>query len=462
MYRLNRDEIAKMWGVRGMVGTKAVAGYDEDSITMAVAATLDCMSRVNNEVNGLSLATTTAPYKEKQAAAVIAGAVDLASECHTADFTNSLRASTIAMKSAVDAIKSGSAKNIIITAADCRLGAAQSMFEQTIGDGAAAVMIGSSDIIATIEGSYSVYSDFTDIWRTEEDAFIRTAEGRFIDEVGYLPTMKEVIPELMDRHKLTASDFAKVVFYANDARGYAGLAKSLGFDKSQIQDPLFTDIGNTGAAAALMMLVAALEEAAPGDRILFASYGDGSDAFIICVTENISRMHGKPMIKDRLARKTDIGYGKYLNWRDLVPIEASNLPDRPTLSLQSRWRERRAITALYGAKCNNCGTPQLAPLGQTFRVCVVCQAKDNFEPYKFSDKRGKLFSYAIDRLQPTQNPPGVNGVVDFEGGGRLICELTDCELDKLKVGMPVEMTFRKMFQNRGVKNYFWKAKPIVD
>jgi hydroxymethylglutaryl-CoA synthase len=111
-------------------------------------------------------------------------------------------------------------------------------------------------------------------------------------------------------------------------------------------------------------------------------------------------------------------------------------------------------------RCKVCGTPQINQIGQTIRVCVNCQAKDQFEDYKFSDKKGKLFSYAIDQLQPTQNPPGVNGVIDFDEGGRIICELTDCELDKVEVGMPVEMTFRKMFRSRGINNYFWKAKPI--
>jgi hydroxymethylglutaryl-CoA synthase len=60
---------------------------------------------------------------------------------------------------------------------------------------------------------------------------------------------------------------------------------------------------------------------------------------------------------------------------------------------------------------------------------------------------------------PTLNPPGVNGVIDFEGGGRMICELTDCDINKMKVGMAVEMSFRKMFVNKGIINYFWKAKP---
>ena len=460
MYRLNLEEITKMWRIKSISGNKAVAGYDEDSVTMAVDATLDCLNRSDRKVNGLYFATTTAPYREKQGAAIIASAVDLNKECHTGDFTNSLRAGSVAMKSAVDAVKSGSAECIIVTASDCRIGAPQGRFEQLLGDGAAALMIGSSHLIANIEGSHSIFNDFTDLWRTERDTFIQSAEGRFIDVVGYLPTMQEAISGLMKKYSLAPGDFSKFVFYASDTREHADLTKRLGFGKAQVQEPLFAHIGNTGTATAMMMLVAALEEATPGDRILFANYGDGCDAFILRATEDIVRIHTKPMMKDRLARKTPIDYGRYLNWRDLVPVEASTLPQRSEPSPSTRWRERRSISALYGVKCKKCGTPQFHPIGQTIRVCAVCQSKDDFDDYKFSDKRGKLFSYAVDQLQPTKNPPGLNGVVDFDEGGRLICELTDYELNKVKIGMPVEMTFRKMFQGRGIINYFWKAKPI--
>jgi hydroxymethylglutaryl-CoA synthase len=462
MYRLNLEEAGKMWQVKSMNGEKAVAGYDEDTVTMAVAATLDCMNRSDRKVNGLFFATTTAPYREKQSAAIIASATDLSRECHTSDFTNSLRAGSIAMKSAFDAVKSGSAEHIIVTASDCRMGAPKGRFEQILGDGAAALLIGSNHPVATFEGSYSIFNDFTDFWRTERDSFIQSAEGRFIDVVGYLPTMQEAISGLMKKYSLTPADFSKIVFYAADSREHAELTKRLGFGKHQVQEPLFAHIGNTGTAAVLLMLVAALEEAAPGDRIIFASYGDGCDVFILRVTEEISKIRKKPMLKDRLSRKIPVDYGRYLNWRNLVPVETSTLPERPEPSLQSRWRERRYISALYGVKCKKCGTPQFPPIGQTIRVCAVCQSKDDFEDYKFSDKTGKLFSYAVDQLQPTKNPPGLNGVVDFNEGGRLICELTDYELGKVKIGMPVEMTFRKMYQGKGIINYFWKAKPMTD
>jgi hydroxymethylglutaryl-CoA synthase len=459
LYRLNLEEITKFWSIKRAIGEKAVAGYDEDSLTMAAAAALDCLKGVAGPPQGFYLATTTSPYKEKQGAAQIASVVDLKKESLTADFSNSLRAGTIAMRSAIDAVKAGSAKSILITASDSRVGGPQGRNEQLLGDGAAAIAIGSDQTIADIQDSYAIFSEFTDYWRTNGDAFVQSAEGRFIDVNGYTPIMQDAISGLMKKNSVTPKDLSKIVFYATDLKQHADLAKRLGFEKAQVQDPLYAQIGNTGAAAALLMLVAALEEAKAGDLILFAAYGDGCDAFLLRVTENIEKLRTGLTMKDRLASKAFLDYGKYLNWRSLMPIEAANLPARSEPSLATRWRDRERISAMYGVRCKKCGTPQFHPIGQAIRVCAVCQAKDEFDVYRFCDKKGKLFSYAIDHLQPTKNPPGLNGVVDFDEGGRLICELTDYDLGKVKIGMPVEMTYRRMSQ--GTLNYFWKAKPIA-
>jgi hydroxymethylglutaryl-CoA synthase len=461
MYRLSLEEITRFWHTKSASGEKAVAGYDEDSITMAVAAATDCLKGSDEQPQGLYFATTTSPFREKQAAAVIASAIDLKKECLTADFTNSLRAGTIALRAAADTVKSGSATSVLIAASDCRLGGPQGRNEQLFGDGAAAVVIGSDQTIADIEASCSLFNDFTDYWRNSGDEFVQSAEGRFIDVNGYTPTMLETISTLMKKNSVAPADFSKIVFYATDIKSQGDMARKLGFEKTQIQDPLFAQIGNTGSAATFIVLAAALEEAKAGDGILFAGYGDGCDAFILRVTKNIEKMRHATAMKARLARKTSLDYGKYLNWKNLVPIEAANLPARSEPSLATRWRDRKSVRALYGVRCKKCGTPQLHPIGQAIRICNACQTKDEFEEYKFSDKKGKLFSYAIDQLQPTKNPPGLNGVVDFDEGGRLICELTDYDLTKVKIGMPVEMSYRKMLQGEGIINYFWKAKPVA-
>ena len=149
---------------------------------MAVAAALDCQAAGEVRPGGLFFATTSAPYREKQSAAIVASAVDLPGETRTADYSGSLRGATIALNAAVDAVSAGSVETVLVTAADCRLGAARGGLEQALGDGAAAVTIGSQDVIAEIEGTYSIYNDFTDYWRADEDIYIRTTEQRFIDE----------------------------------------------------------------------------------------------------------------------------------------------------------------------------------------------------------------------------------------------------------------------------------------
>ncbi len=458
VYRISRDEIGRMWGMRSAGGEKAVAGHDEDSITMAVAAGLGVMKSNREKIDGLFVATTTAPYKEKQAASIIASALDLPRDSTACDFANSLRAGTLAMKAAADAVRAGSCEQVMVTTSDCRPGAAQGTFEQMLGDGAAALTIGTKGVIAEIEASYSVFNEFTDAWRTDEDVFVRGAEERFVENGGYQPVMTEVISGLMGKSMLAPKDFSRIVFYAPDGKSHAGLAKSLGFDKAQVQDPLFFHIGNTGSPAPFIMLAAALEKVSAGERILFVTYGDGADAFVLRATDDIGKVRGRLTVEEKLKENIPVTYGKYALWRGLVKVEASRLFEPSTPSLKCLRREKKNLLPFYGVRCKACGTPQYPEN----RVCVVCRSKDNFEDYKFSDKRGTLFTFSVDVLQPTPNPPGVNGVVDFDGGGRLICDFTDCQPDKVEVGMPIEMTFRRLYRSGGINNYFWKARPVSE
>ncbi|MCK5643921.1 MAG: hydroxymethylglutaryl-CoA synthase family protein, partial [Gammaproteobacteria bacterium] len=194
VYRLSANELARAWGGRGGKGEIAVANYDEDSITMAVEATVDCLGGMEYSIaDGLYFASTTPPYDEKLSASIVAAAADMRDDLFTLDLGNTLRAGTSAIKAAHDAIKSGSAKNILVTAADCRLAPPSSEFEPVFGDGAAAFLIGDSDVAVAIECSHSISSDFLDVWKRSEDTYVRTWEDRFILEHGYGEKLQQVV-----------------------------------------------------------------------------------------------------------------------------------------------------------------------------------------------------------------------------------------------------------------------------
>ena len=85
---------------------------------------------------------------------------------------------------------------------------------------------------------------------------------------------------------------------------------------------------------------------------------------------------------------------------------------------------------------------------------------DAMDPIAMADVPAKVVTYTVDRLVYSVSPPVVFAIVDFEGGGRLPVELTDVEPHEVEVGMPVEMTFRKLYSSDGIQNYFWKARPV--
>jgi len=463
--RMNRKVISSAMGwfnPATLPGEKAVANYDEDSITMAVAAAVDCLHNLERDkIDCLYLATTTSPYKERQGAGIVATALDLRSDIRTADFSGSTKAGTAALISACDAVGVGSAKNLLLCASDCRLGKAGSAQEQVCGDASVALLIGDRNVIASLEDSYSLSYDFVGHWRAEGDRFDRAWEDRFIRDAGYSKFIPEAVFGLLQKTKLSINDFAKVIYTCPYAREHATIGKQLGVDSNRIQDHMLSSISDSGAAYPLMMLVAALEEAKPGDRILVASFGNGSDALFFQVTQEIEKVRHKRGIKSYLAAKQDLdNYEKYVSFRDMIPLEKGIRGEEIAFTqLSTLWRERKTILALCGSKCKRCGTPQY-PYN---RVCVKpdCGAIDEMEYYRFSDKTGKLVGYTGDNLAFSISPPAIYGVIDFDGGGRYWFDLTDCDLDLLKVGMPVRMSFRRKYLDkpRGISGYFWKATP---
>ena len=453
-YRLGKETAG--WGSSA---EKAVANFDEDSVTMAVAAGRYCLEGIDREtVDGLLFATTTAPYVEKQCAAIIATALDLRRDIFAADVTGVLRAGTSALKMAMDSIGAGSARQVLVVASDTRLATPRGDAERNLGDGAAAVLLGRDGVIATIEGTHSITENMLDTWRSQGDPFIRSWEDRFTNEEGLERIMLDAVGGFMKKYELTPKDLSKVSLYSPDTRRHAQLGKRMGFSQEQLQDPLFGKVGNTGAAYPLMLLVAALEESSDGDLLLSASYGDGSDVLSFRVNSNIEGLKDRSRVDKQIGSKQLLpDYETYARWRDVWTSDAAARRPPPAVpSVTALWREADQNIRLYGAKCNQCGCIQYPPQ----RVCTMCQVKDDFQPFRLSDKKGTVFTYSMDYLAGTTDTPLVITVVNFDGGGRMLCMMTDRELDEVHVGMPVEMSFRKLRVVNGTHNYYWKSVPV--
>ncbi len=444
------------WGAKA---EKAVASYDEDSLTMAVAASVNCLTGIDRKsVDGLYFASTTSPYHDKQAAATVATAVDLKPSAFTADFTNTTRAGTVALRAAMDAVKSGSLKNVLVVAADMRPAMARSDFESAFGDGAAALLV-STEGVVQVEDWLTSNDEILDVWRADNESCVRAWEDRFVVDEGYLKVLSGAVGALAMKKGIGPKDITMAALYAPDAKRHAEMVRRLGLDpKAQVCDPLFATVGNSGAAHALMVLVGALDEAEEGDRILLGNYGNGADVLLLKVSSGIEKARKGCSVKAQIgSRKLLDSYETYAKWRQLIdPAPPTRRPPLTGPSAAAYHREVDQNIRLYGAKCESCGCIQYPPQ----RVCTKCHAKDKSSPFRFSDRKGEVYTFSMDYLGATLQPPLVIAVVNFDGGGRMLTQMTDRDPNQIKVGIQVEMTFRRLFTADGVHNYYWKSKPV--
>ncbi|HXN84879.1 MAG TPA: 3-oxoacyl-[acyl-carrier-protein] synthase III C-terminal domain-containing protein [Candidatus Binataceae bacterium] len=452
--RLKRAAIGQVLGIAAGKGERAVASFDEDSVSMAVEATRDALRGAPAaNTQALFFATTTPPYGEKLHAAIIGAATLLPVEIRAADLTGSVRAGISSMLQASDAVKGG-AKQAIAAMSDCRLAAPEGKGEQSNGDAAAAFVFGNENVIAEIEANASLTREVLDTWRAPGERFGHSWEERFSLTQTYGPALGNIIKTVLEKAKIAPGDLAKIVIDAPNPRAVDEVAKSLKLDPAKFADSFAPTVGQTGAAHVGLMLAAALSAAKPGDRILVVSVADGADAFVLKVMPAITSFKPARSVGRMIESKGDVTYGNYLKWREILPTEPPRRPDPERPAGPPMLRSEKWKYGFIGSKCTACGTPQLPPQ----LVCVKCQ-KRQMEPYSFADRTAKIATYAIDRLAYSLNPPTINVVIDFEGGGRFLGEMTDCEPEKVAIGDEVEMTFRRLFTAGGVHNYFWKARP---
>jgi 3-hydroxy-3-methylglutaryl CoA synthase len=374
------------------------------------------------------------------------------------DYAHSLRSGTVAMKAAMDSVKAGSARQALVVVADQRLGAPRSSIEANSGDAAGAVLLGDKNVVAQLIDSLSLTQEILDVWRVSGETYHHTWEDRFATEEGYSKAVAKVVADLLKKNNLAVKDISRLVLSAPDPRKHRDTARTLGFAPEQVQDPMFGSLGNTGCANAVMLLIAALDTAKVGDKMLVVNYGDGADAMLFEVTPQIEKMKQGRGLKGYINSKRLLpSYEDYLSWRGIYEPDAGvRRPPQPGPSAAALHREQKEVLRLYGTKCNSCGTIQDPPQ----RVCTRCHAKDDMVSVRLANRKASLYTYSMDYIAGSKDVPLVISVINFDGGGRMLCSMTDRDINEVKVGMPLELSFRRLYTADGIHNYFWKAIPV--
>jgi 3-hydroxy-3-methylglutaryl CoA synthase len=442
-------------------GEKAMCNWDEDAFTMAVAASRDCVKGLDkSQIDAVFLGSTTLPFADRQNAGMVVAALNLKPEVVASDHTGSLKAGTGALLAAMDAVRAGAKKNVLVTASDRREAKSAYLYEMWFGDGAGSLLVGGDDVIAEFKGSYSVSRDFVDHYRGADHKYDYTWEERWVRDQGYGKIIPEVITGLLEETGTKMEEVSKVVFPCLFKAEMRGISKRMGF-ADKVGDNMHEVCGETGAAHPFLMFIDALQDAKPGDKIIMASFGQGSDALLFEVTEAISSLSPRNGTKGALANRKPVNnYQKYLKFRDLLTTEMGIRAEAPTQTAMTvLYRENKMLMGLVGGKCTKCGTPQFpkAP------ICVNpdCNAFHTQEDHEFADSTGTIKAFTGDLLSVSVAPPNCYGMVQFEGGGRIMADFTDCEVAELSVGQPVVMAMRKRYEDkdRGFHGYFWKAIP---
>jgi 3-hydroxy-3-methylglutaryl CoA synthase len=434
-------------------GERAVASYDEDAVSMAVEAAREARAQ---GVDALVFATTSPPYAEKLNAATLQAALDLPESVRSLELGSSSRMGLAALGLGLD-LAAGGARPLVC-AGDVVIGAPGGARESGGGDAAVAFACGpDGESLARLIGRACATSELLDVWRLPGDAFAKQWEERFGAEV-LGPVGVDTATRALKAAGLEPSELALAVLDGTNPRALQALPAALRLKPEQLADPLADSVGRAGAAHAGLLLARALDRAAPGDRILVASVADGCDALVLEVTPRIAREGARPARGADAwiaSKRSDLAYTTYLKWRGVLPFEPPRRPDPERPAAPPMRRSERWKMAFVGSRCRGCGTGHLPPQ----RVCVKCAALDQMDELRFADTPGRVTTYTVDHLAYSLQPPVVAAIVDFAGGGRLPCELTDVEPSAVAIGDELEMTFRRLYTGQGVHNYFWKARP---
>jgi hydroxymethylglutaryl-CoA synthase len=329
-YRLPASEVARVWsnGQGGLpIEEKAVAGLDEDTVTISIEAARNALARAGinpADIGAVWVGSESHPYAVKPTASIVAEAIGAVPATQAADWQFACKAGTETLQAAMGFVGSGMARYALGIGADTAQGRPGDALEYTAGAGGAAFILGpGEESLAIIEESISYVTDTPDFWRRPHQQYPSHSE-RFTGEPTYFHHTITVARQLLERMGRRPLDYRYAVFHQPNVKFPQKVAHALGFTDEQLATGMLVKhIGNTYAGSSLLGLTAILDEAAPGDCILLVSFGSGagSDAFSLVATEALLARRGRaPLTKVYIMRRKVIDYATYVRYREKLQM----------------------------------------------------------------------------------------------------------------------------------------------
>ncbi len=452
-WRIQRSTIGSTLGSGGGKGARSVASYDEDTTSMGVESARLALKAAPSgyEPEVLWFSTSNPAYLDKTNATGIHAALALPDSVGAYDVLGGVRSATGAARAA------GSGGAQVAVFSDVRTGLPGGADESAGGDAAATLLFGANDdAIAVPIGTASVSAEFVDRWRTPGDQFSKVWEDRF-GEHAYVPVAEEAISRALKSSGLSSGDVDHLIVTGLQARAVGVVRKSFGAQPDAVADDLTGQIGNTGSAHWAVMLADVLDRARPNQVIVVASMSDGCDVWVLRTTDKIVGYGDRraATVRQQLAStRDDLSYASFLTWRGFLHREPPRRPEPERPAAPPSLRMNTWKYGFYGSRDEG-GFLHMPPS----RVSMGSGEIDHMEPVRMADVQATIATFTVDRLAYSMSPPVVAVVLDFDGGGRLQCELTDVDPTAVRIGDRVEMTFRRLYTQDGVHNYFWKARP---
>ena len=454
-FRLDRKTIGATLGGSAGRGTRVVASYDEDTTSMGVEAARAALRGAPRVAPAaVYFATADPAYLDKTNATAIHAALGLDDSAMAFDMLGSIRSAAGALRAAADA-----GRPTLSVMSDIRTGLPGGGDEREGGDAAAAFLLGPADagspLLAEPVAAASTTAEFLERWRLPGDPASRQWEERF-GEHAYAPLAEAAVTAALKQAGITTPSLASIIVAGPHGRANRRAAGAIGAKPEALADDLTGSVGNTGAAHSGLLLADALDRAGADDLIMVVSLADGCDVTIWRATGALAGGRQKIPVAQQAAAGGAVAYATFLTWRGFLRREPPRRPDPQAPAAPPAFRAEAWKFGFTGSRCQACGARHLPPA----RVCLKCRAVDRMAPERMADVPATIATFTVDRLAYSLSPPVVVGVLDFEGGGRFTCELTDVDPGAVAIGNRVELTFRRLMTAHGVHNYFWKARPL--